>query len=204
MSTTTEDLTSDDIPPPPFSEDELREQWNAQADGYNRWECLGLDEQLAWAQTRAIEPLRPLLYQVARIAECIGHDAMSEIGEISDKAAAWLEENPSGAAGIDPRCCPPHVVETPVVEADPTPAADRATSDTNHPPLSPAARAVVDAWLSSERGQRMLGDPACLAAALRAAVAATQTKEVAVGGGHWICEAEELLDIAAELEGHRG
>jgi hypothetical protein len=35
--------------------------------------------------------------------------------------------------------------------------------------LSPAAQAVLDAWLSSEKGARMLGDPSCLAAALRAA-----------------------------------
>ena len=36
-------------------------------------------------------------------------------------------------------------------------------------PLSPAVQAVRDAWLSSEKGARMLGDPSCLAAALRAA-----------------------------------
>ena len=40
---------------------------------------------------------------------------------------------------------------------------------TNNFVLSPAAQAVLDAWLGSERGERMLGDPACLAAALRAA-----------------------------------
>jgi hypothetical protein len=34
--------------------------------------------------------------------------------------------------------------------------------------LSPAAQAVLDAWLGSEKGARMLGDPCCLAAALRA------------------------------------
>lgn len=56
MSTTTQGLTSDIIPPPPFSKDELREQWNTQADvdEPNYWDNLGLDEQLAWAQTRAI------------------------------------------------------------------------------------------------------------------------------------------------------
>lgn len=40
--------------PGPFSEHELREQWNAQADESNQWESLDSSEQLAWAQTRAI------------------------------------------------------------------------------------------------------------------------------------------------------
>jgi hypothetical protein len=54
MSTNHHGLTSDDIPLAPFSEDELREQWNAQADVFNHWDNLGLDEQLGWAQARAI------------------------------------------------------------------------------------------------------------------------------------------------------
>ena len=42
------------VEPGPFSEHDLREQWNAQADGFNQWESLDSSEQLAWAQTRAI------------------------------------------------------------------------------------------------------------------------------------------------------
>ncbi len=42
------------VEPGPFSEYELREQWNAQADEFNQWESLDSCEQLAWAQTRAI------------------------------------------------------------------------------------------------------------------------------------------------------
>jgi hypothetical protein len=42
------------VEPGPFSEPELREQWNAQADQFNQWESLDSSEQLAWAQTRAI------------------------------------------------------------------------------------------------------------------------------------------------------
>jgi len=42
------------VEPGPFSENELREQWNAQADKLNQWESLDSTEQLAWAQTRAI------------------------------------------------------------------------------------------------------------------------------------------------------
>ena len=42
------------VEPGPFSEHDLREQWNAQADELNQWESLDSCEQLAWAQTRAI------------------------------------------------------------------------------------------------------------------------------------------------------
>ena len=42
------------VEPGPFSEHDLREQWNAQADEFNQWESLDSCEQLAWAQTRAI------------------------------------------------------------------------------------------------------------------------------------------------------
>jgi len=45
---------SDDIPPGPFSEHELREQWNQQADEHNQWGSLDSSEQLAWAQLCAI------------------------------------------------------------------------------------------------------------------------------------------------------
>ena len=42
------------IEPGPFSEHDLRQQWNAQADEFNQWESLDSSEQLAWAQTRAV------------------------------------------------------------------------------------------------------------------------------------------------------
>jgi hypothetical protein len=70
-------------------------------------------------------------------------------------------------------------------------------------PLSPAAQAVLKAWLSSERGERMLGDPACLALAL---VAASEQLEAAP-----VCLSIQVPGIrvaagrlrrwAAELEG---
>lgn len=49
-----EPATSDDIPPGPFSEHDLREAWNGQADQFNQWDSLDTGEQLAWAQARAI------------------------------------------------------------------------------------------------------------------------------------------------------
>ena len=74
-------------------------------------------------------------------------------------------------------------------------------------PLSPAAQTVLDAWLKSENGERMLGDPACLAVALRAA--ADRTKAESIWKGHpehtgvrWA--AEQWRAIAAELEAHHG
>ena len=50
----TSKLTSNDIKPGPFSEHELREQWNSQADEFNQWDSLDSCEQLAWAQTQAL------------------------------------------------------------------------------------------------------------------------------------------------------
>jgi len=47
-------VSDEQIPPGPYSEDDLRRQWNAQADDCNRWESLDSSEQLAWAQARAI------------------------------------------------------------------------------------------------------------------------------------------------------
>ena len=70
--------------------------------------------------------------------------------------------------------------------------------------LSPAARAVLDAWLSSERGERMLGDPACLAAALRAAGEQLEAAPGASRKTSGIIAAErQLRRWAAELEAAR-
>jgi uncharacterized protein (AIM24 family) len=58
--------------------------------------------------------------------------------------------------------------------------------------LSPAAQAVYDAyWEFPEDEERL-----AVAAALRAAVAATQMRQY---GDRWICDADELLAIANEL-----
>jgi hypothetical protein len=55
MTTPRTALTSDDIPPGPLSEDDLRRGWNQQADEHNQWESLDSCEQLAWAQALAIK-----------------------------------------------------------------------------------------------------------------------------------------------------
>lgn len=71
-------------------------------------------------------------------------------------------------------------------------------------PLSPAAQAVLDAWLSSEKGARMLGDPSCLAAALCAV--ADRAEDLIGDTEHpkfteGVLAAAHFLDsIAAELE----
>ena len=50
---------------------------------------------------------RPLLEQVARLGDCIGANTVGQIMAISSRAAAWLEENPSGQpVAIEPRGCP--------------------------------------------------------------------------------------------------
>ena len=67
------------------------------------------------------------------------------------------------------------------------------------------AHAVLARWLSSERGERMLGDPACLAAALRA-LADQMVPESSCNtrtdrGRQRTAFRRDLLAIAAELEG---
>lgn len=42
------------IYPAPFTEQELCNAWNSQADHANDWDSLDIFEQLAWAQVRAI------------------------------------------------------------------------------------------------------------------------------------------------------
>lgn len=50
---------------------------------------------------------RPLLEQVAAMADCIGAHTVSQITAISDRAAAWLRENPPGQpVSVEPRGCP--------------------------------------------------------------------------------------------------
>jgi hypothetical protein len=53
-------MTSDDILIGSLSEEDLRQQWNVQADEHNQWESLDSAKQLAWAQSRAIAADRAL------------------------------------------------------------------------------------------------------------------------------------------------
>ena len=53
-------LTSDDMPPGPLTEEDIRRGWNQQADEHNQWESLDSEEQLAWAQALAIKAHRPV------------------------------------------------------------------------------------------------------------------------------------------------
>jgi hypothetical protein len=81
MTTPRAELTSDDIPPGPLSEDDLRRGWNQQADEHNQWESLDSCEQLAWAQVRAIAADRA---RAALQAEPEG----GEVGEL----VAWIHK----------------------------------------------------------------------------------------------------------------
>lgn len=102
----------------PISAHDLAAAWNQQADADDQWDSLGLYEQLAWAQSRAIaadrarwggstphlEPesaadclaARPLMARVAAMGDCIGRHTVGEIIDISDQAASWLAANPPG------------------------------------------------------------------------------------------------------------
>ena len=50
---------------------------------------------------------RPLLEQVAAMADCIGAQTVGQIAAIGNRAAAWLRENPPGQqVAIEPKSCP--------------------------------------------------------------------------------------------------
>ena len=50
---------------------------------------------------------RPLLEQVAAMSDCIGAQTVGSIMAISDRAAAWLRDNPPGQpVAVEPRGCP--------------------------------------------------------------------------------------------------
>ena len=50
---------------------------------------------------------RPLLEQVAAMADCIGAQTVGQITAIGNRAAAWLRQNPPGQqVAIEPRGCP--------------------------------------------------------------------------------------------------
>ena len=50
---------------------------------------------------------RPLLEQVARLGDVIGQQTVGQITAISNRAAAWLRDNPPGRpVAIEPRGCP--------------------------------------------------------------------------------------------------
>jgi hypothetical protein len=71
------------VEPGPFSEHDLREQWNAQADQFNQWESLDTAEQLAWAQTRATASA-----QFPRLARLMQEPTAFELGDLPPPAAA--------------------------------------------------------------------------------------------------------------------
>ena len=70
--------TPENLPPGPISENDLREQWNEQADEFNQWESLGLNEQLEWAQIRAIAADR-----AQQVARCGHQPAPPAEGEVT-------------------------------------------------------------------------------------------------------------------------
>lgn len=78
--------TKNGITPGPFSEHDLREAWNSQADQFNQWDSLDTCEQLAWAQTQAIaadRARRPALTRDAEAAE------LAEIREALRRLRRW-------------------------------------------------------------------------------------------------------------------
>ena len=107
---------------------------------------------------------RPLLEQVARMADRIGQHTVGEIAVISDRAAAWLAENqPGQLVAIEPRGCPTpgacSCVEPPAPEADAalSLAAIIRSVDGSH---SLGAAALADAILSHPAAASVFQPPA--------------------------------------------
>jgi len=89
----TQTLTSDEIPPGPLSEDDLRQRWNKQADEYNQWESLDSYEQLAWAQALAIQADRHAAVLCRRL------EALERGANDLPAPAAPVDDGPIAAAG---------------------------------------------------------------------------------------------------------
>jgi len=89
----TQTLTSDEIPPGPLSEDDLRQRWNKQADEYNQWESLDSCEQLEWAQALAIRADRHAA------ALCRRLEALERGANDLPAPAAPVDDGPIAAAG---------------------------------------------------------------------------------------------------------
>jgi hypothetical protein len=119
-------LTAEDILPGPYSEHELRNQWNAQADKHNQWDSLDSSEQLAWAQVRAITVAAELpAAEKLRIVKCgiavgynLGHNHTVEyIRSDPDQVADDYAEEVLQDLGNAPA---PAVVPVAVSERPPT------------------------------------------------------------------------------------
>jgi hypothetical protein len=69
--------------------------------------AIALDRSRRAAPPAEALAARPLLEQVARMGDRIGQHTVAEISTISDRAAAWLQDNPPGQpVAVEPRGCP--------------------------------------------------------------------------------------------------
>lgn len=113
--TNTNKLTSGDIQLGPFSEEDLRQLWNQQADAANSWDSLGIDEKLEWAQTCAIEAdkkkNRQRLYRLQQENHRFREPERTILCDLL--ANGELLPDPSGTRyGLKAELCPP-IVEDP-------------------------------------------------------------------------------------------
>lgn len=67
-------------------------------------QCMAVPPPAAGAEALAV---RPMMERIAAMNDCIGQQTVGEIMAISQRAAAWLAENPPGQpVAIEPRGCP--------------------------------------------------------------------------------------------------
>lgn len=135
---------------------------------------------------------RPMLEQVARMGDRVGAHAMGELMVsrlISDRAAAWLRDNPPGRpVAIEPRGCP-------------TPGACSCVEAAQEPP---AEGEVADfaSWLAQEMpAGTVISDPLWWAPRIAARAAALLQQPP---GEELTALAREVWDLVAESQGVAG
>lgn len=85
----------------PFTVEQLRDQWNAQADEFNQWESLGLEEQIGWAQVRAARAeaaAPPTVYEwVVRVGDhWLASGSGPILERVEEEANYWLQYTHTG------------------------------------------------------------------------------------------------------------
>ena len=84
-------LTSEDILPGPYSENDLRDRWNSQADVDHPWDDLESYEQLAWAQAQAIAAAVEPTPSAPALLPAVAYDAGygMKIEATNDEQTSW-------------------------------------------------------------------------------------------------------------------
>ena len=129
---------------------------------------------------------RPLLEQVAAMADCIGAQTVGQVTAISNRAAAWLRQNPPGQpVAIEPRGCPTPGGCSCVEPAPPAtePGEVGELVEFLAPSREQAGAISLDAVVKLRRVATLLQQQAAELAALRGVLVAVSQRENGFMGG---------------------